>query len=267
MKIYQLVPVALLASCSFQASLNGKSVAPIKYGGGGGDANGGSGATPAGGPAGGSAGGSADVGPVPTSVQNPSAASVPANTGSGFPMPDLRGKTAAQVGELLHSRGFQVDKITISDLLCNEGDDTKMVAQNTVCGQQPDLGVDHGPHVLRLELTIEHNSYDHGGVGTSSEWRRMPDLVGKSIDVARTILARASLPIDEQFNIVEVVDDACAAGQVCQTSPAGKSRKVLQRRGELVVGKAGAARPSDDRSVDKTDPNAPKPTPKPDDYF
>jgi PASTA domain len=260
MRVPVCAVAVVLSACSLQASLNGKSVTPIKYGGGGGDPSTAGGAS--------SSGGSADVGPVPTSVSNPSAASVPANTGSGFPLPDLRGKTAAQVGELLKSRGFQIDTVNMTDLMCNDSDDTKMQPQNTVCGQEPAVGVDHGPHLIRLSLTIEHDTYEHGGVGNSNEWRRMPNLVGKSFDVARTILARASLPIDSQFNLVEVVDDKCPAGQVCATSPEGNHRKVLGRRGEIVVGKAGAARPVDDRSGDKpADPNAPKPTPKPDDYF
>lgn len=154
-------------------------------------------------------------------------------------IPALTGKTAAEADAVLRAAGFTFDRVAIDDHLCG-GDDDKMVAQETVCDQRPAAGSESGARLIGLTVTIQHDTYEHGGVGGPSEWRRMPDLVGKPIDVARTVLARANLPIDAEFEVIEKASDDCQPDQVCGTEPEPRSRKVLGRRGRLYVGKAQA---------------------------
>lgn len=198
-----------LAGCSFSAKLNGSSV---------------------GGPSGPSGGGGGS---------SSSASSSSGGSGSSgvIAVPDLRGLTPAQAEAKLRAAGFTFDKLAVDDHLCS-GDDEHMVARDTVCEQRPPAGGDSQARMLAPSVTVERNTYEHGGVGGGSEWRRMPDLVGKPIDVARTVLARASLPVGEQFEIIEDHFDGCLPQQVCRTEPAAKARKVLVRKGRLYVGKA-----------------------------
>lgn len=206
-----LLVVTALAGCSFSAKLNGSSLggsSPKPSGGGGGGGN----ATPTPGP-----------------------------SGNGMLIvPDLTGKTAEQAAATLRAAGFNFERAEISGYQCADGDDTKLVAKETVCDQRPAAGIEHLPRMISVTFTIEHNTYEHGSVGQASEWRRMPDLVGKPIDVARTILARASLPIEAQFEILDDGADRCQPDQVCHTEPAPKDRKVLARKGRIYVGKAKA---------------------------
>ena len=202
-----LVVVTALAGCSFSSKINGAGFGGSQSG----PTSGGATATP-------SANGTLVV-------------------------PDLTGKTAAEAEAALRAAGFTFQRLELDDHQCSVADDTKMVPKDTVCAQRPAAGAETGPRLSSPTVTIERDSYDHGGVGGSNEWRRMPDLVGKPIDVARTILARASLPVADQFEIAEDSSDACQPDQVCSTEPAANARKVLARKGRLYVGKARAAAP------------------------
>ncbi len=216
-----LVVVMALAGCSFSGKLNGT------------------------GPSG-----------TPTPSSSTAAASTvaptPAPSGGGkLIVPSLIGQTAAQAEATLRAAGFTIPRVEIVKNYCAHDDDTKMVAKDTVCEQEPRAGREHQPRILSLRLTLERDTYEHGLVGHSSEWRRMPDLDGKPLDVARTILARASLPLAEQFDIVEVDEAVCQPAQICRTEPAARARKVLWRKGRIYVGKVKPAAP----------PTAPTPAP------
>lgn len=175
----------------------------------------------------------AGAGPVAGPVAGPSG-------GGMLVVPDLTGKTAAEADAALRAAGFTFDRVAIDDHLCSVADETKMAPQDTVCEQRPPAGSESGPRLIAPTVTIEHDTYEHGGVGGPSEWRRMPDLVGKPLDVARTVLARANLPLADHFELVEIAADDCQPEQVCTTEPAASTRKVLARKGRLYVGKARA---------------------------
>ena len=207
--------VTALAGCSFSSKLNGSGFGGSSPSSGGGGGGGGS----SGGSSGGGGGGSS----------------------AGIVVPDLRGLTAAQAEAALRSAGFSFDQLKITDYACEALDDRKMAPQDTVCDQHPTAGQDHAPRLITVSVTIEHDTFAHGSVGGSSEWRRMPELVGKALDVARTTLARVNLPLDQQFDLLEDGADGCQPQQVCHTEPAGNDRKVLTRKGRIYVGKARAA--------------------------
>ena len=109
-------------------------------------------------------------------------------------MPDVRGKTPAEAEAMLRSAGFTVkDSTEQVDDLCGEGEDHAMAKQGTICKQRPEVGATTYGGTVRLAYTIEHDAWDGGGTGQGA-WRRVPDVVGKPLDVARTLLARARPP-------------------------------------------------------------------------
>ncbi len=185
-------------------------------------------------------------------------------------MPDLTGKTVAEADALLREQGFTIVAAEEQkDDLCGETEDHVMVAQGTICKQRPMPGAQTAARSLRLTYTIEHERYEGGDQPTP--WRRMPDLVGKPLDVARTLLARNQLSLDQHFELRDSTD--CAAETVCSTSPPALSRKMLRTRGVLHVGVARPAPPPTDTDAPPTPtpgPGTPPPPPppaKPDTYF
>lgn len=186
------------------------------------------------------------------------------------PMPDVRGKTPAEAEALLRSAGFTVASTTEqTEDLCGEGEDHQMARQGTICKQRPEAGATTYGGTVRLTYTLEHDAWE-GGSNGPGEWRRVPDVVGKPLDVARTLLARAQLPIETSFEVIEVVEPGCAARTICKISPGPKQRKQVRMQGRLYVGlpQPVAAPPP---TVDPTDPTPPATTPppaaKPDTYF
>jgi hypothetical protein len=160
--------------------------------------------------------------------------------GNGFLlMPDLTGMTLEQAKAALKAAGFKPDNVETTDFVCDLQDDRQMQQQGTVCSQDPVPDAPRQTRLMSRKVTLERDTYGHGGVGTASEWWRMPDLIGKKLDVARTILARASLPVDEHFEVHEVSAPGCDPGIVCETEPEALGRKVVARKGRIVVGKGG----------------------------
>lgn len=159
---------------------------------------------------------------------------------SGYGMllvPDLTGMTADQAATALRAAGFRFDRLETTDNACGHSDEDQLMQLGAVCGQEPLAGAERLPKLMSARITIERDTYERGSIGGSSEWRRMPNLVGKPLATARTLLDRASLPLDDQFEIVKTSESGCARGAVCRTEPTGKGRKVLARKGQIYVGK------------------------------
>ena len=238
MKVVALASVAL-GACAFSAKLNGNSL-----------------------------GGSSGAGTPGSGVGQSGTA-----TGAyrAVAMPDLTGKTPAQALELLRAAGIVVASADENvDDLCGEGPNHEMTPQGASCKQVPMPGADANANGVRLRYTMEHDAYEYGGVGGPSPWRRMPDVTGKPLAEATTILARAQLPVAEHFEVIEVRDDACAAATVCEQSPLPRIRKALARRGRLYVGAARA--PSTVDAPSQTPASSPpaaatQPSASPDTYF
>lgn len=225
-----VVPLLLaISACSFSSRMNGSAFGPGSSGGGGSSSGGGGAGTVA--------------------------------------MPDLTGKTVAEADALLRDQGFTIvaaEEQTAD--LCSETDDHVMVPQGAICKQRPLPGAQTAARSLRLTYTIEHDRYEGGEQPTP--WRRMPDLVGKKLGVARTLLARNQLSIDQHFELRD--SDECDADTVCSTSPPALARKMLRTRGVLHVGVARPTTPPPPPpGTPPPPPGTPPPPPpaKPDTYF
>ena len=180
-------------------------------------------------------------------------------------MPNLFGRTPAEAATLLRQAGFVVVSAEERDGDCGEGGDHVMAPKGAICAQSPVADIDTDPREVRLKYTLERDAFDHGGVGDAA-WRRMPGLVGMSLPDAQAALARAQLPADRYFDVVD--NDRCRPGIVCEQSPAPKDRMRLAGRGRLVVGAASPAGPPP--SAQPTPPAQPAPAPQPttpDTYF
>lgn len=69
-------------------------------------------------------------------------------------------------------------------------------------------------------VTIEHDRYEGGR--WPRPWRRMPALAGMTLEVARTALVRAQLPIDTNFKVVLIETEGCAPGTMSRDQPRGE---------------------------------------------
>lgn len=189
-------------------------------------------------------------------------------------MPDLAGKTPEQAVAILRSAGINVVDTRENDSdLCGESDDDhSMTPQGTICKHTPMAGASVSAQAVRLAYTVEHDRYEGGS--SPRPWRRMPALVGMTLDAARATLARAQLSIDANFDVEVVESERCAPGTVCETSPPAKIRKMLGLRGRIYVGAPRAvAAPAPPTAptppAAPTQPTAPasQPSAQPDVYF
>jgi len=186
-------------------------------------------------------------------------------------MLDLVGKTPDQAVALLRRAGINVVETHENESdLCGEGEDHTMVSQGAICKHTPMPGAAVSPQAVRLAFTIEHDRYEGGR--WPRPWRRMPALAGMTLEVARTALVRAQLPIDTNFKVVLIETEGCAPGTVCETSPAANTRKMVGTSGSIYVGAPRAATSPPTGSAPpstQAQPSAPasQPSAQPDVYF
>jgi len=151
---------------------------------------------------------------------------------SAVTMPDLSGKSPGEALALLRGAGFQIDQVEeMSGRLCT--DETAGVPQDTICEQQPAAGSQTFSRAP-VRVVVQHDTATHGTIG-GDEWRLMPDLKGKTVAEARTILTGAGLDFDKNF---ELFEGACATDTVCDTRPYAGQRIMMRRGGKLAIGKA-----------------------------
>jgi beta-lactam-binding protein with PASTA domain len=100
-----------------------------------------------------------------------------------------------------------------------------------VCGQQPRAGAQQS---ARLAVTLElARSTERGGVGTSSEWVKMPDVVGMPVDQATDVLEKAGFT---KIVVQQRVDSECKPDVVCKQNPEPGSQGRLSLPKTLFVG-------------------------------
>jgi beta-lactam-binding protein with PASTA domain len=165
------------------------------------------------------------VAPAPT----PAVPAPPVKT--AVDVPDLRGLDVDQARKVAGRHG-SLELEVLDRYACDYDDDRDMLLEGQVCDQKPVAGtsVVEGS---TIKVVVERDTYEHGGVGTTNEWRRMPDLVGMPVDEAHAELAR--LGFDDGELSVEH-DTACPARVVCGSQPEPGHRKVRARAGRLYVG-------------------------------
>lgn len=153
-------------------------------------------------------------------------------------IPDVKGKTESEARKLLVEAGFKDDSLEVlADTYGCEYDDTvddqsDMVATDTICQQDRKAGARMRAETFKLKVVIEHDTFEHGGV-TTSEWRRMPDVVNMSVADAQALLATKGFDADEFA--VEDARGTCEKGKICESVPAAGQRKHKKRTGTLLV--------------------------------
>ncbi|HUQ07124.1 MAG TPA: PASTA domain-containing protein [Kofleriaceae bacterium] len=146
-------------------------------------------------------------------------------------VPDLTDLDEADARKAVVKAGFMADALIVKNAPCKYASDKDMKPIGSICLQQPPPGTRVTGHT-KIEVAIEADTYEHGAVGFSNEWRRMPDVVGETKASALQILADKGFGPDE-FEIDPRT--SCAKGTVCGTRPEAGLRKVKSQKGVLSI--------------------------------
>lgn len=150
--------------------------------------------------------------------------------------PKLHGMTEDDARKALVAAGFKDPTIEVRDVnyeCLYEGTvdgQEDMLAVGAICDQDPAPDVRLRAEKLKMKITIERDTWEHGGVGYI-EWRRMPNLEGMDFTQAQALLASKGFGTDE-FEI-EKHPGGCAENTVCDTLPAAGHRKRKDSQGRI----------------------------------
>jgi hypothetical protein len=149
------------------------------------------------------------------------------------PMIDLAGMTPDVARKALDELGFKIEKFKVLEgYSCQYPNEKLMKPKGTICSQDPSAGtLTATSH--KVEVTIEEDDFEAGGIGGVSEWKRMPDLLGMTREAAVSKLKEVGFR-DDEFAIDE--RQGCEIGIVCGTSPDPGQRKVRARSGTVTIG-------------------------------
>ncbi len=142
-------------------------------------------------------------------------------------VPDLIDLDVADARKAVAKAGFPSDALVEKDAPCEYKDDRDMKPIGSICAQSPPADTKVSG-LTRIEVATEVDTFEHGGVGRSHEWRRMPDVTGESLASARQILRDKGFT-DDEFEVDPRSD--CAKGTVCGTRPEAGQRKVKIQKG------------------------------------
>lgn len=143
-------------------------------------------------------------------------------------LPDLTGLTEAEARQRLAEAGVTGNIYTRDNTGCEQ----KMeIAAGMVCGQQPRAG---SRQSARLAVTLElARSTERGGAGTSTEWVKMPNVVGMTVEQATAVLKEAGFT---EIRVQQRVDADCRPDVVCKQNPEAGSQGRLSLPKTLFVG-------------------------------
>lgn len=148
-------------------------------------------------------------------------------------VPDLKGMSEDDAKEALKKAGFVNATVQrrADNYVCEHENEKDMLPLDTICEQDVGAGVKRLVKNLRVQVTIERDTYEKGGA-PGYEWHRMPDLEGLPLTEAKQLLA------DKGFgeNEFELKPGSCDDGIVCDTIPDGGQRKRVDSQGTLKVG-------------------------------
>lgn len=144
----------------------------------------------------------------------------------------------------LRRAGVQAD-IREENSLCGSTVDGTLIELDEVCYQFPPAG---RVQSARFVVTIRVQTEDprHGNVGKNTEWRLMPDLVGKTYEQALAEMRRNGFLQDDLLQQTSADETSCKPRVVCRQYPAPMERVGITSRKVIYVGQ---------------DPNAPKDPP------
>jgi beta-lactam-binding protein with PASTA domain len=146
-------------------------------------------------------------------------------------VPDLVDLDVADARSAVAKAGFTSDTLIETDAPCEYANDKDMKPIGAICLQAPQPGVEVSGHT-KIEIAVEVDTFEQGGVGRTNAWRRMPDLTGETLQAPKQILRDKGFDEDE-FEIDPRSD--CAKGTVCGTRPEAGLRKVKAQKGILYV--------------------------------
>jgi hypothetical protein len=149
-------------------------------------------------------------------------------------MPDLSGLTVTQAKEVLTKAGFSADKLReLVDHECQYKSEKDMKPKGQICSQDPSAHAKVLP-TARIDVTLEEDTFEEGGLGSPSAWKRMPDLMGMSEVSARGVLRTKGFK-DDEFHFQRM--GGCGTpNTVCSTNPEPLQRKIRERQGEILIG-------------------------------
>jgi beta-lactam-binding protein with PASTA domain len=159
----------------------------------------------------------------------------PASTGAGSAaaeptyvvLPDLTGLGEADARARLASAGVTGTIYVEDDARCTG---KSAFAEGQVCAQHPRAGARQSSR-LAVTLSITGSSERGGQPGTSSEWVKMPDVVGMTVEQATAVLEQAG------FTKIQVQPEPadCAPNIVCKQNPPAGSRARLHMLKTLFI--------------------------------
>jgi beta-lactam-binding protein with PASTA domain len=152
-------------------------------------------------------------------------------------VPSVIGQTPEQALATMRAAGFEVGGLDPQNATCGYDDDRQMVKTGTICSQTPGAGTEATTRLPRLRFVVEKDTYAEGGIGLSSHWRRMPEVVGLTLAEATAVLAKANLALPDHFVVSESAAEDCQPeGKICLAYPKAGARKQVPRKGRIVVG-------------------------------
>ena len=148
-----------------------------------------------------------------------------ADTSGQVTIPDVFKLPRAQAIAALRKAGVQGD-INEDGNLCGSTVNGRIVETGEVCQQQPVAGRVQGARLV-VTLTIQTEDPRHGDIGRITEWRLMPNLVGKTFDQALAAMRSAGFTDDSQLQQTWADETSCKPNVVCRQYPEPMKRAGL----------------------------------------
>ncbi len=171
-------------------------------------------------------------------------------------IPDLFGMTREQAAAAVAQAGVSPE-LREEPAMCGSVVNGQIVEVGQVCMQRPQAGTTQSAR-LAVGVTLQDEDPRHGGQG-SSEWRLMPQLVGLTLDEARTAMRAAQFEGGARVKLYRIREAGCTPETICRSSPEGMSRSYLSTNVYVYMGLDPSAPPP----VAATEPEEPPPPPPP----
>ena len=161
----------------------------------------------------------------------------------------------------LRRAGFQ-GNVTDDDSLCGSLMDGRVIELGQVCYQHPPAGRQQGAR-LPVSIRVQTENPWHGNAGKVTEWRLMPNLVGMTVDQARTEMKRVGFDRDDQVLLNWVDEPSCKPLTVCRTHPEALQRVGLSSNKVVFVGRDPNAKRKEEPTVKPGEQSKPPEPAKP----
>ena len=213
-----------------------------------------------------------------TSMPPPGGPTATAN--GNITIPNVFGLTRDAAIAELRRAGFQGTP-TDDGSLCDSTVDGRVIEIGQVCYQHPPAGRVQGAR-LPVSLRVQTENPWHGNVGKVSEWRLMPNVIGKHVEQARAEMKRVGFSREDRVRLQWVDEPSCQPLIVCRTYPEPMQRAGVSSDKIVFVGRdPSASKPAEPTTPDRAKPDpkrepaeqapptpdAPKPEPRPEPFF